>query len=114
MLSGAMALSLLCGVAVLAFLLVAIVPAAHERIEQRYTSTPYQAVLWCPSCERSAEPIVLRDRPSRPFSSRAGTLDHGTTVTVVAEEWAKLEGRLYVRVQTATAGGWIQAKYVRP
>lgn len=114
MVAGAMSLSLLCGVVLLVFLVLTLVPAAHERMRQRYTSTPYRAVLWCPSCDRSDEPIVLRERPRRILSGRAGTLYHGTTVTVVAEEWAKLEGCLYVRVQTATERGWVRATYVRP
>lgn len=109
MLAGAMSLSLFCGVALLVYLALTIVPAAHERTQQRYVSTPYPAVIWCPSCEQSGQPIILRDRPRRLFSGAAGTLDHGTVVTVVGEEWATLEGRVYVHVQIATASGWVRA-----
>ncbi len=114
MLAGAMTFALLCGIALLVFLVLTIVPAAHERMQQRYVLTPYQAVLWCPSCERSGAPIILHDRPGRVFSGRAATLDHGTTVTVLGEEWAVLEGCVYVRVQTAGTRGWVRATYLRP
>jgi len=112
MLAGAMGFSLLCGLALLVFLVLTAVPTAHERVRQRYASMPYEAVLWCQSCEQSGEPVILRDRPGRLFSREAGTLDHGTTVTVIAEEWVKLEGCIYVEVQAAAESGWVHSTYL--
>ena len=113
MLAGAMTLSLFCGVALLVFMTVTIVPAARDRLQQRYASTPYEAVLWCPTCEPAGRPIGLLDRPGQVFSNRAGTLRHGTTVTVIAEEWARLEGCMYLEVQAPTERGWVRSTNVR-
>ena len=113
MLAGAMILSLFCGVALLVFASVTIVPAARDRLRQRYASTPYEAVLWCPTCARAGKPIGLLDRPGQVFSNRAGTLRHGTTVTVIAEEWAMLEGCMYLEIQAPTERGWVRSTHVR-
>jgi len=113
MLTGAMTSSLFCGLALLVFLVATVVPAAHERIRRRYESTPYEAILWCPSCEQVGEPVILWDRPGRLFSTKAGALAHATVVTVVAEEWARMEGCVYVEVQAATESGWVRSTYLR-
>jgi len=113
MLAGAMASSLFCGLALLFFLVATVVPAAHDRIRRRYESTPYEAILCCPSCEQSGESVILWGRPGRLFSTKAGALAHATTVTVVAEEWAKMEGCVYVEVQAATESGWVRSTYLR-
>lgn len=113
MLAGAMVCSLFCGLALLLFVVSTVVPAAHERLRRRYESTPYEAILWCPSCEQSGEPVILWDRPGRLFSTKVGALAHATAVTVVAEEWAKMEGRVYVEVQAATESGWVRSTYLR-
>jgi hypothetical protein len=113
MLAGAMTSLLFCGLALLVFLVATVVPAAHERIRRRYESTPYVAVLWCPSCEQSGKQVILWDRPGRLLSTKVGALAHASTVTVVAEEWAKMEGCVYVEVQAATESGWVRSTYLR-
>ncbi|MFN2128969.1 MAG: hypothetical protein ACK2VD_00475 [Anaerolineae bacterium] len=114
MLMSAMTLSLLCGLSLLLFLAITAVPRAHERIRQRYQSTPYAATLWCPSCEQPGkEELVLWNRPSGTFRVRAGALSPGTRVSVVAEQWVTIEGRMYVKIEADQQGGWVEATYVR-
>jgi hypothetical protein len=113
MLMSAMTLSLLCGASMLLFLVATAVPRAHERIRQHYQSTPYAAILWCPSCEESGELLTLWDRPGAAFRARAGMLAHGTPVSVATEQWVTIEGRMYVEVEANGQSGWVRATYVR-
>jgi hypothetical protein len=114
MLMGAMTFSLLCGLALLLFLLATAVPRAHERIKQRYQSTPYAATVWCPSCVKSGKAVLLWDRPSGAFRARTGALAPGTAVSVVAEQWAAIEGRMYVKIEADRQSGWVRASDVKP
>jgi len=113
MLMTAMTLSLLCGLSLLLFLATTAIPRAHERIRQRYQSTPYAATLWCPSCEQSGEALALWSRPSGAFPARTGALSPGTRVSVIAEQWATMEGRMYVKIEADQQSGWVDATYVR-
>jgi hypothetical protein len=113
MLTSALTLSLLCGLGMLIFLLATAVPRAQDRIVQRYQSTPYTAILWCPSCEASGEPLTLWSRPSALFRAKVGALDHGAPVSVVAEQWVAIEGRMYAQVEDSEQSGWVEATYVK-
>jgi len=62
LIAGAMALSLICGIALLVFTVLRVVPEARQRYVPISEPALYRATLWCPSCARAGSPTALWER----------------------------------------------------
>jgi Tfp pilus assembly protein PilF len=107
-LAGALTLSLVVGLALLLYVLTAVVPRVRARAERLYRSYPQTATLWCPSCARTGKPVLLQaSLGAGLFGRPIGDLAHGTTVTVLEYQWSPLEQTYYVEVVAGGQQGWI-------
>jgi hypothetical protein len=113
-LAGGLALSLVCGLVLLLYTLLAVVPRAQERAERLSDSAPKTATLWCPSCAQEGRPVLLQTSLGAGLFGRpSGELAHGTTVAVLDYQWSPLEQRYYVQVSAGGQRGWVAESMLR-
>jgi hypothetical protein len=113
-LAGALTLSLVVGLVLLVYVLTAVVPRAQARAERIYASYPQTATLWCPSCARAGEPVLLQaSLGAGLFGRPIGDLAHGTTVTVLDYQWSPLEQSYYAEVIAEGQRGWVPESMLR-
>jgi hypothetical protein len=115
MLGGAMTLTMLCGLALLLVVLTQVVPQARERLHPLPPPALYTATLWCPPCAEAGSRVILWEKPGDAGArgAKAGELEHGTLVSVLAEEWSPAEGRMYLQVAAQGKKGWVPATLTR-
>jgi hypothetical protein len=108
-LAGGLSLTLLVGLALLALILGRAIPQARDQSRSSPEQTLHTATLWCPSCERQGQPVILSTRIGASFyqGARASGLPHGTRVSVLRYRWATLEGRYYALVAAEGKRGWV-------
>lgn len=113
-LAGALTLSLVVGLALLLYVLTAVVPRVQARAERLYASYPQTATLWCPSCARASEPVHLQaSLGAGLFGGPIGNLAHGTTVTVLDYQWSPLQQSYYAEVIADGQRGWVPESMLR-
>jgi Tfp pilus assembly protein PilF len=113
-LAGALTLSLVAGLALLLYTLVAVLPQAQARAERLSNSYPQTATLWCPTCAQTGERVLLQaSLGAGLFGRPIGDLAHGTTVTVLEYQWSPLEQRYYVEVASGGQRGWVPESRLR-
>ena len=117
MLAGAMGLTLMCGLALLALIVTRIVPQAQEQMRPALRPEPvlYVATLWCLPCEQAGSLIVLWEQVGDGVSrgAKTGELPHDTPVEVLAREWSAPEQRAYFKVAAEGQEGWVPATFVK-
>jgi len=115
MLAGAMVLTLMCGLALLAITVTRIVPVAQARMRPTPEAILYTATLWCPACEQDNSAIVLWEKVGDGVSrgAKVGELRHNTPVSVLAESWSEAEERTYLQVSARGQKGWVPDTFVR-
>ena len=115
MLAGAMSLTLMCGLALLALIVTRIVPQAQERMRPTPEPVLYAATLWCLPCEQAGSLIVLWEQVGDGVSrgAKTGELPHNTPIEVLAQEWSAPEQRAYLRVAAEGQKGWVPATFIR-
>ena len=119
LLAGALTISLICGIILLAVTITTIIPQAQKRAQERLQSPPetilYMATLWCPPCEQAGSNIILWEKVGDGISrgGKAGELPHQTTVSVLAQEWSEPEGRFYYKVAAQGQKGWVPETFIR-
>ena len=115
MAAGALSLSLLSGLLLLAFVIRDIVPQAQQRLLPTPEPVLYVATLWCLPCEQAGSPIVLWEKVGDGVSrgGKTGELLHNTEVAVMAEEWSAQEQRTYYRVTANGQTGWVPETFVK-
>jgi hypothetical protein len=113
-LAGGLALSLFCGLILLIYTLVAVMPRAQARAERLSESYPQTATLWCPSCAQADEPVLLKTSLGAGlFGGPVGELEHGTTVAILDYRWSSLERRYYTEVSADGQRGWVPETILR-
>jgi len=113
-LAGALTLSLLVGLALLLYAMTSIVPRVRARAENHHASYPQTATLWCPSCARAGEPVLLQaSLGAGLFGRPTGELPHGTTVTVLDYQWSPLQRSYYAEVIADGQRGWVPESMLR-
>ena len=113
-LTGALTLSLIVGLVLLLYTLLAVVPRAQARAEQLSESYPQTATLWCPSCAQAGEPVLLQaSLGAGLFGRPVGELAHATTVAVLDYQWSPLERGYYVEVVADGQRGWVPESMLR-
>ena len=115
MLAGAMVLTLMCGLALLAITVTRIVPVAQTRMKPTPETILFTATLWCPACEQDNSAIVLWEKVGDGASrgAKVGELKHNTPVSVLAESWSDAEERTYLKVSAQDQKGWVPEAFVR-
>lgn len=115
MLGGAMTLTMICGLALLLVVLTQVVPQARERLHPVPQPALYTVTLWCPPCAEAGSRVVLWEKPGDGAARgvEAGELEHGTLVSVLAEEWSPAEGRTYLQVAAQGKKGWVPETLTR-
>jgi hypothetical protein len=113
--AGGLLLTLLVGLAILGFALVRVVPQARDGWAPSSQYVLHTATLWCPSCERAGQPVVLSTRIGASFyqGAQASGLPHGTRVSVLRYRWSTLERRYYALVSAAGKRGWVPETQIR-
>jgi hypothetical protein len=112
--AGALTLSLLVGLALLAYMLFSVVPQAKARAERLTDPDLPTATLWCPSCSQAGETIPLQTRIGAGFArDSSGELPHGTVVAILDYQWSRLERRYYVEVAAQGQRGWVPESLLR-
>jgi Tfp pilus assembly protein PilF len=113
-LAGGLALSLFCGLILLIYTLVAVMPRAQARAERLSESYPQTATLWCPSCAQADEPVLLKTSLGAGlFGGPVGELEHGTPVAILDYRWSPLERRYYTEVSADGQRGWVPETILR-
>jgi len=113
-LAGGLALSLVCGLVLLLYMLLAVVPSARARAERLSESAPKTATLWCPACAQEGRPVLLQTSLGAGlFGNPSGELAHGTTVAVLDYQWSPLEQCYYVEVIAGGQRGWVVESMLR-
>jgi hypothetical protein len=113
-LAGALTLSLVVGLALLLYTLFAVLPRIEARAGRLSESYPQTATLWCPSCARAGEPVLLQaSLGAGLFGQPVGELAHGTTVAVLDYRWSPLEQRYYAEVVAGGQRGWVPEDLVK-
>jgi hypothetical protein len=114
-LAGAMSLTLLIGLILLLVALTTVVPQARARWALTTEPALGTATLWCPSCERQGQPVLLSVRIGAGYSrgGQAGALPHGTRVSVLRYRWSALERRYYVLIAAEGQRGWVPETQIR-
>jgi len=115
MAAGALSLSLLCGLLLLAFVIRDIVPRAQQRLRPTPEPVLYVATLWCLPCEQAGSAIILWEKVGDGVSrgGKSGELPHDTQVAVMAEEWSVQEERTYYRVTADGQTGWVPETFIK-
>jgi hypothetical protein len=113
-LAGALILSLFFGLALLLYVLLAIVPRIQARAERLYASYPHTATIWCLRCAQIGEQVLLQTSLGAGLFGRpTGELAHGTSVTVLDYQWSPLERRYYIQVAADGQRGWVPEDMLR-
>jgi hypothetical protein len=115
MLAGALTLTLIGGLVLLAVVATAIVPQARERMRPTREPVLYVATLWCQPCEQAGHPVALWDNAGDGESrgNKSGELAHDTEVEVLEERRSETEERAYVRVRGNGQTGWVPEALIR-
>ena len=115
MLAGAMLLSMICGLALLVYMVTTVVPQARERMKPTPEAVLYTATLWCLPCEQADSQIVLWEKVGDGVSrgNKTGELPHNTIVSVLAEEWSEPEERIYYKVTAQDQKGWVPETFIK-
>ena len=114
-LAGALSLTLVVGLALLGLALIRIVPQARGGSAPSFQHVLHTATLWCPSCAREGQPVILSTRIGARFhpSAQAGGLPHGTRVAVLRYRWSALERRYYALIAAEGKRGWVPEAQIR-
>ena len=114
-LAGGLTLSLVLGLALLVFALTRVIPQAREGAVLSPERAVHTATLWCPSCERQGQPVILSTRIGASFytSARASGLPHGARVSVLRYRWSTLEKQYYALVAAEGKRGWVPETQIR-
>ena len=113
-LAGGLTVSLICGLALLLYALLSVVPRAQARVERLSEAVPKTATLWCSTCAQQDEPVLLQTSLGAGLFGRpAGELAHGTTVAILDYQWSPLERRYYVEVVADGQRGWVPESMLR-
>lgn len=111
-LAGVLSLTLLLGLALLVLALIRVGLQGGDRPSEDALLT---ATLWCPSCAREGQPVILSTRIGARFhpSAQANGLPHGTRVAVLRYRWSALERRYYALVAAEGKRGWVPETQIR-
>jgi hypothetical protein len=113
-LAGGLALSLICGLVLLLYTLLAVVPRARARTKRLSESAPKTATIWCPACAHEGRAVLLQTSLGAGlFGGPSGELAHGTTVAVLDYQWSPLEQRYYAEVIAGGQRGWVAESLLR-
>jgi hypothetical protein len=114
-LAGGLSVTLLLGLALLVITLIIVIPLAREGSTLASERVLHTATLWCPSCEREGQPVILSTRIGAGFSqgARSGGLPHGTRVSVLKYRWSTLERQYYALVAAEGKRGWVPETQIR-
>jgi hypothetical protein len=91
-----------------------VVPRIQAQAGRLSESYPQTATLWCPSCARAGEPVLLQaNLGAGLFGQPIGELEHGATVAVLDYQWSPLEQRYYAEVIADGQRGWVPETMLR-